>query len=167
MFNGDVKKIKEDLAALKPNVFISVPRLYNKFYQKIKGDVGALTGCKSWLANKAIASKMATEEKSGAFTHFLYDRLIFNKMKAVLGGRVKFLLTGSAPISVEVMRFLKICFCADFLVGYGQTEGCGATFVSHTLEKKVANSVGGPTLMVEYKLINVPEMNYLVTNKDE
>jgi long-chain acyl-CoA synthetase len=45
--------------------------------------------------------------------------LVFNKVKAKLGGRVKMIITGSAPISAEVMDFLKICFCSVMLEGYG------------------------------------------------
>jgi long-chain acyl-CoA synthetase len=49
----------------------------------------------------------------------LWDPLIFNKIKNLIGGRVKLMITGSAPISAEVLNFLKICFCAPILEGYG------------------------------------------------
>jgi long-chain acyl-CoA synthetase len=53
--------------------------------------------------------------------------LIFNKIKAMLGGRVRIMATGSAPLSAEVIDFLKICFCTDLLEGYGLTETCAGS----------------------------------------
>lgn len=53
---------------------------------------------------------MENLHKKGDYSHFLYDTLIFNKVKKVLGGRVRIAVTGSAPISNEVIDFLKIAF---------------------------------------------------------
>lgn len=63
MFGGDVLKIKEDLAILKPTIFVSVPRLFNKFYDTIKAKMSDLTGCKSSLARRAINAKLANVDK--------------------------------------------------------------------------------------------------------
>jgi long-chain acyl-CoA synthetase len=49
-------------------------------------------------------------------------------MKAILGGKVRIMLTGSAPLSVEVFDFLKVCFCTYFVEAYGMTETCGGSF---------------------------------------
>ena len=45
-FNGNIKKLTLDIAELRPNVFVSVPRLYNKFYDKINGKIASQTGFK-------------------------------------------------------------------------------------------------------------------------
>ena len=50
-YGGDVLKLKEDLADLKPTIFPSVPRLYNKFYDAIKGKLNALTGVYLYINN--------------------------------------------------------------------------------------------------------------------
>ena len=50
-------------------------------------------------------AKSANIDKTGEFKHTFYDALVFNKFKDILGGRVKRILTGSAPISKEVMKF--------------------------------------------------------------
>lgn len=49
-YQGDPLKLTEDLAVLKPALFPSVPRLWNRIYTKIKGTIDGLTGCKGWLA---------------------------------------------------------------------------------------------------------------------
>jgi long-chain acyl-CoA synthetase len=87
-------------------------------------------------------------------------------MKTVLGGNVKYMLTGSAPISTEVRKFMKICFACPFAEGYGQTEGLGGSFLTDP-EDPTMGHVGGPIPHLEFKLLDVPEMNYFSTDKNE
>jgi long-chain acyl-CoA synthetase len=166
IFGGDVRNIKEDLAILKPDVFISVPRLFNKFYDGIQGKMRAATGIKAKLANRAMFAKDRNYESGGYYTHKIWDNIVFNKMQDALGGNVKYMLTGSAPISSEVRKFMKICFACPFAEGYGQTEGLGGQFLTHPDDPEMGN-VGGPIPHVEFKLIDVPEMNYYSTDKNE
>jgi len=166
MFNGNVLKLKEDLAILKPNIFVSVPRLFNKFCDTIKMGLGQATGVKKWLVDRAVKVKMENYEEDGSVTDWFYDKLVFSKMKAVLGGEVKILLTGSAPIALEVIKFLKICFCANIAEGYGQTEGTAGEFLPDMGDHSSGN-VGGVAKHLEMKLIDVPEMKYLSTDVDE
>jgi long-chain acyl-CoA synthetase len=58
-FNGDVMKLKEDLIDVRPTIFPSVPRLYNKFYDAIQAKFNAETGMKKWLIDTAISTKLA------------------------------------------------------------------------------------------------------------
>lgn len=58
-FNGDVLKIKEDLLDVRPTVFPSVPRLYNKFYDAINAKFNAETGVKKWLIDTAVSTKLS------------------------------------------------------------------------------------------------------------
>ena len=55
-------KLTNDLQEVKPTFFCSVPRLYNKIYDKMKGNIEALTGMKKILANKAIKTKLENLE---------------------------------------------------------------------------------------------------------
>lgn len=165
LYGGDVLKIKDDLAILKPTIFVSVPRLFNKFHDTIKSKLDETTGCKGSIARSAVSTKLANV-KTGKYTHWWYDTLVFNKMKAVLGGRVEVLLSGSAPLSMPVKHFMKIAFCCPFIEGYGQTEGCGGQFIQ-SIEDPNLDNVGGPIPHNEFKLIDVPEMNYFSTDKDD
>lgn len=166
MFNGNVLKIKEDLAILKPNIFVSVPRLFNKFADTIRMGLGQATGVKKWLVDRAVKVKMENYEEDGSVTDWFYDKLVFSKMKAVLGGNVRIMLTGSAPIALEVIKFLKICFCVNIAEGYGQTEGTAGEFLPDMGDHSSGN-VGGIAKHLEFKLIDVPEMKYLSTDQDE
>jgi long-chain acyl-CoA synthetase len=59
--------------------------------------------------------------------HGLYDKLVFNKTREILGGEMRAMITGSAPISSDVLDFLRICFINEICNGYGMTEGTGAS----------------------------------------
>ena len=60
------------------------------------------------LINRAINSKLSNYQKNGSLTHAIWDRLVCNKFKNALGGRVRIMVTGSAPISQETLNFLKV-----------------------------------------------------------
>lgn len=118
-FNGDVFRLKEDLAELRPTIFVSVPRLFNRFYDAMKAKIEDMTGIKRRLVDRAISAKLAKLERTGDPTHGLWDCLVCKKFKAVLGGRVEFMVTGSAPISKDIMSFLKVAFSCPIYEGYG------------------------------------------------
>jgi len=113
---------------------------------------------------KGIAAKTANLNRNATYTHGCYDNLVFKKMKALLGGRVKCMITGSAPIDLEVLNFLKVNFCVPVLEGYGLTETSGGTSITN-VNDPVAGHVGGPLEMCKFRLRDVPEMNYKHTNK--
>jgi long-chain acyl-CoA synthetase len=77
------------------------------------------TGLTAKLVKHAVETKLENLRSTGETTHSLYDRMVFKRTKALLGGRVRMLVTGSAPISPDILEFLKICFCAPILEGYG------------------------------------------------
>lgn len=104
---------------------------------------------------------MANLKATGAVTHALWDKLVFNQIKEQFGGCIRILTTASAPMSAEIMDFLKICFCVDMLEGYGQTEG-GIWFTKPG--DRLTGHVGAPVHSVEYKLVDVPELDYLTTD---
>jgi len=162
-YNGDVQKITSDLHELKPTIFVSVPRLFTRFYEKMQEGLDKLTGVKKTLAAKAVETKLENLKKYGVLQHGIYDTLVFAKMKQAMGGRVRFMLTGSAPIEPRVQDFLRIALGVPLVEGYGQTESCASSFISH-IEVPSFGHVGGPLNCVELKVVDVPEMNY--TSKD-
>lgn len=166
LYGGNILAIKDDLKILQPTIFVSVPRMYNKFYDVIQEQVRELTGIKGTLARRAIKTKLSNHNYDGSTTHMLYDSLVFKKMRSALGGKVKYCLTGSAPISDEVRGFLKIAFSCGFAEGYGQTEAMAGEFVSNK-DDKTFGHVGGCLPQNEFKLVDVPSMKYFSTDKDE
>ena len=163
-FGGDILKlVKEDLPMLQPTFFPSVPRLFNKIFGQIQANFAAAGGVKGWLIKKAVAAKQANLKASGTCTHGFYDKVVFKKVKALVGGNVRIMLTGSAPISAEVLDFLKICFCCYIYEGYGMTETSAGSVLTKYLDPKTGH-VGGPVANVKIRLRDIPEMNYLHTS---
>lgn len=79
-----------------------------------------------------------------------------------LGGKVQFIGTGSAPISPEVLDFLKVAFSCEISEGYGQTENMGTATRNVTGEHRPAGGVGPPQAGVKIKLVDVPEVRLLL-----
>jgi long-chain acyl-CoA synthetase len=116
-----------------------------------------------WIFNKAINTKLEQLKETAEVTHSVYDKLIFSKIKEILGGRVRFFITGGAPISQEVMDYIKVAFSAPMLQAYGITETCGFTCCSSVWETR-AGVVGGPLPCLKMKLIDIPALGYLTTD---
>ncbi|KNC98543.1 uncharacterized protein SPPG_06233 [Spizellomyces punctatus DAOM BR117] len=158
-FRGDVTLLMDDFTTLKPTTFPSVPRLLNRIYDKInQGALESGSAVKAGLFRMALNSKLEGL-KQGSLTHPVWDRLVFNKVKAVMGGKMRFILSGSAPLSKDVMAFLRAAFGFQISEGYGQTEstaGCGVTWPGDY----TVGHVGPPIACQEVKLVSVPEMNY-------
>jgi len=162
-FRGDVLGLLDDIAALQPTIFCSVPRLLNRIYDKVNAGVREGSVVKQKLFAWAYASKKRALER-GEKPNAVFEKLVFSKLRAKLGGRVRYMSTGSAPISPEVMEFLRICFGGVVFEGYGMTES--ACVISKTDASDFSTGhVGAPVPCCEIKLVDVNEMRY--TCKDQ
>ena len=161
---GDVLKILEDAQIMKPHTMPGVPRIWNRVYAAIKLQMEA-PGLKGALLRRAVATKLDNWRKYGTVTHPVYDRLVFSKIKALVGGECQYMITGSAPLAPDVHEILKIAFCNDFIQGYGMTETCAS--VSRTVPWDITSpgTCGFLLGINEAKLLDVPEMNYTHLDK--
>ncbi|XP_041114758.1 long-chain-fatty-acid--CoA ligase 1-like isoform X2 [Polyodon spathula] len=159
-FQGDIRLLMDDLKTLQPSVFPVVPRLLNRMFDRIFGQ--ANTPLKRWLLDFATKRKEA-ELKSGIVRNdSVWDKLIFNKVQASLGGKVRLMITGAAPVSPTVLSFLRAALGCQFYEGYGQTEctaGCSMTLPGDW----TAGHVGPPMPCSAIKLVDVAEMNYFAS----
>ncbi|KAL3648944.1 Long chain acyl-CoA synthetase 6, peroxisomal [Castilleja foliolosa] len=157
-YQGDNMKLLEDMAVLKPTIFGSVPRLYNRIYAGIINAVKTSGVVREKLFNTAYNSKklsILNGKKSSPF----WDRLVFDKIKQKLGGRVRHMVSGASPLSPEIMDFLRVCFGCKVVQGYGMTESsCVITIMDET--DILSGHVGAPIASCETKLVDVPEMSY-------
>lgn len=160
-FQGDIRLLMDDLSTLKPTVFPVVPRLLNRMYDKIFGQANSLV--KRWLLGFAYRRKEAELMKNIVRRDSIWDRLIFRKVQASLGGHVRLMLIGAAPVSPTVLSFIRAAMGCQFYEGYGQTEctaGCTLTMPGDW----TAGHVGAPLPCNSVKLVDVAEMNYLAAN---
>jgi long-chain acyl-CoA synthetase len=97
----------------------------------------------------------------------VWDKIVFKKVRDdVFGGCLRFMLTGASPISPDVCDFFKVVCCCPVIEGYGQSESCGASFTT-ILGDPFSGYVGGPTIMNEIRLMDVPDMKYTSEDKEE
>lgn len=164
-FRGDPLLLIEDMQACRPTFLIAAPRVLNKIYDKIQVGIDAAGGAKKKLFDAAVASKTRNLLSSGELKHGFYDRLIFNKIKKGLGfDHVRYLISGSAPLSKTVMYFYRVMLGVPVLEGYGQTEGAACATICHPDDMTTAGHVGAPNAACEIVLADVPEMGYLHTD---
>jgi len=167
-YQGDPLKILDDLVALRPTFFPSVPRLLSRIHDKIMAGVSEAGGMKAALFQRALAAKVSAlrtdKEGAGTLTHRLWDTLVFNPLKKRLGlDRCEVLITGSAPLSPEVMNFLRAAFGVPVMEGYGQTESSAVGTVTDPYDFTTGH-VGVPSSSNEIALFDCPEMGYLSTD---
>ncbi|XP_038610895.1 long-chain-fatty-acid--CoA ligase 1 isoform X2 [Tachyglossus aculeatus] len=156
-FQGDIRLLMDDLKALQPTIFPVVPRLLNRMFDKIFGQ--ANTTVKRWVLDFASKRKEA-ELRSGIIrNNSLWDKLIFHKIQASLGGKVRLMITGAAPVSATVLTFLRAALGCQFYEGYGQTE-CTAGCCLSIPGDWTAGHVGAPMPCNHIKLVDIEEMNY-------
>jgi len=166
-FQGSVVKLFDDIQALQPTIFPSVPRLFNRLFDKVTQTINQTGGLKKTLFDAAYASKKSQLDSGSIPWNPIYDKLIFEKMREKLGGKVRLIITGSAPISAEVHQFLKICFCCPVIQGYGLTETSAGSTIT-LMEDPFTGNVGLPLPCCEIRLQDVSEMNYFAKdNKGE
>jgi len=126
----NVNKVGENLQEVKPDVFAAVPRLFEKMRAKVLDNVATQPASKQKIFKWAlgIAAERVpyrVERKSMplglAMKSAVADKLVFRKILARLGGNVKYVLSGGAPLSAELAAFF-IGAGLEILEGYGLTE---------------------------------------------
>ena len=160
-WQGSVKHILEDVGALKPTFFCGVPRIFDRIYSAVMAKMSS-----SFVAG--LLYRIAMSRKFGAMKagHSVFtaapfmDKLIFNKVKARLGGNVRIMISGGAPLAPHVEKFLRVAMCCPVVQGYGLTETCAASFCAVPDDLSMFATIGVPFPSVEYRLEAVPEMNY-------
>lgn len=157
--SGDIRKLMEDAQILRPTFLPVVPRLLNRMSDAVNTRLETASPLAKLLFRLAYKAKLA-EMRSGVFRRdSIWDRLVFNRIQAGLGGRVELMVTGSAPISADVLEMCRVVTGAIILEGYGQTE-CAAVATVTVPGEMRGGHVGGPGPAAHITLVDVPELNY-------
>lgn len=136
--DGRMPKLIENLAVIKPTFMAAAPRIFEKAYNKIVQNATEKGGAKERIFRWAVSvgrevSKLRQQKKEPtgmlALRYTIADKLVFSKLKARFGGNIRFFISGSAPLSLEMAEFFH---AADILIleGYGLTESSAASFVN-------------------------------------
>uniref|UniRef100_A0A665X3Q6 Arachidonate--CoA ligase n=1 Tax=Echeneis naucrates TaxID=173247 RepID=A0A665X3Q6_ECHNA len=160
-YQGDISLLMDDIKTLKPTFFPVVPRLLNRIYDKILGSV--TSPLRRALLHYAVRRKQAELSSGVVRNNSLWDKLVFNRIQASLGGNLRFALTASAPISPTVLSFLRATLGCLIFEGYGQTE-CTAGCTFSMPGDWSAGHVGAPLPCAMVKLVDIPDMKYYANN---
>ncbi|KAI0232937.1 medium-chain fatty acid-CoA ligase faa2 [Massospora cicadina] len=158
-YSGNILGLMDDVVSLKPTVMVSVPRLLNRIYDQVTKRTLYGQGVGPALFRIALRSKLDAYRSGGGVRHAVWDAAVFSRVRALFGGRLEVLITGSAPIDPKVLEFLRVTLACDVLNGYGATETCAAACIGLPGDT-AAGPVGPPVGCLEFKLVDVPEMGY-------
>ena len=123
------KTLVRDMPEVRPTILVSVPKVFNSVYDGIKKKMAAEGGATSKIFDLAVANGRKREQqlKRGAPSRWvdiqnnLYDKLVFTKVRAAFGGRLRYAFSGGAAISTEVAEFISLVGITVY-EGYGLTE---------------------------------------------
>jgi len=160
-YQGNINELFADINVLRPTFLVGAPRVWSRLYDKLTLTMENGPAYKKKLFNWGFKAKQAALRK-GESTLF-WDKILFNKTKARLGGRVRHITSGSAPLDPKLAEFLKICFCCQVVEGYGLTENTAVASCAQ-MSDSLFGHTGAPIECLEIKLLDVPEMGYSSKN---
>ncbi|KAJ1913667.1 long-chain fatty acid-CoA ligase [Mycoemilia scoparia] len=157
--NDNVRDCVGDVQELRPTIMVGVPQVWDTIRSSVlhtvqekgrlmSGIFGTAVFLKSILANSHLPT-------------FPID-FLFKRVRDQLGGRLKFIITGGAPISKETQRFLDLTLC-PVIQGYGMTETSGLISAQMPGDNSL-DTVGAPVPSIEIKLVDVEELGYFSKN---
>jgi len=160
-FAESIPKLVENMSEVHPTILVSVPRIYEKLHAKIM--MGAQSGFKKTLVHWALGvgklvaeGRLKGQEPTGmlALKYYIAHKLVFAKVQAKLGGRLKYAISGGAPLAKEIAVFLGAVGLTVF-EGYGLSETSPVLTANRPGAIKLG-SVGQPWPGVELKIAPEP-----------
>ncbi|HEY8090451.1 MAG TPA: AMP-binding protein, partial [Polyangiaceae bacterium] len=151
-----VDKILDNLAEVKPTVLLSVPRIFNRIYTAVQGQIASKPKPVQELVKAAL--KVTAKERTGERLKLhelalleLVDKLVFEKVRARFGGRLKYAVSGGAALSRDVAEFIDSLGITVY-EGYGLTETSPIATVNMPGARKIGSvgrAVPGVTVEID------------------
>jgi len=158
-FAESVEAVAQNLLEVRPHIMVSVPRVFEKIYTKVMDQVMASPAARRKIFFWALkvgkaygALKLAGRPIPGglAFRRKIAAKLVFSKIVAKTGGRIRFFVSGGAPLSKDIAEFF-YAIGLVILEGYGLTE-TSPVLALNTFEHIRLGTVGHPVPGVEIKI---------------
>ncbi|XP_038211707.1 long-chain-fatty-acid--CoA ligase 4 [Zerene cesonia] len=157
-----MKGTKGDATILQPTCITTVPLIMDRISKGITDKVSRSGEFAGAFFKWAYAYKQGWM-KRGYDTPIL-NTIVFKKVRALLGGRVRLMIAGGAPLAPDTHTQVRLCLCCDVIAGYGLTETTSCATIMDLLDRSTGR-VGAPTTGTDIKLVNWEEGNYRVGNK--
>lgn len=165
VYAESLDKVVDNLQIAKPTILISVPRIFEKVYSKVMDTIQKESDIKKKVFDWALSASSAYYEKINqdkAPTPFqiiqknLAYKLVFEKIYNRFGGRIRFLVSGGAPLSPDIMVFLQNANLT-ILEGYGLTETI-APCILNPVVRQIPGTIGLPLGDVQVKFADDGEI---------
>ncbi|KAL6225679.1 hypothetical protein ACLB2K_004528 [Fragaria x ananassa] len=156
-YHGDLNALGDDMMELKPTLLAGF-----KLISGIKQGVQQLNPRRQKIFDilykyKRAWMNMGFKNRNASP---IADLLAFRKIKNRLGGRIRLIISGGAPLSAEIEEFLRVTCCCFVVQGYGLTETVGPTAFGYPDEMCMIGVVGTVSVFNELRLEEVPDMGY-------
>jgi long-chain acyl-CoA synthetase len=157
--DGRIDRLIENLGAVRPTFVCAVPRIFEKLHARILASAREGGRVKAALFRWAVGVGLAVSQlrrearAPGAVLtaqHALADRLVFRRIRALFGGRLRFFVSGSAPLSREIAELFD-AMGVVILEGYGLTETSAATHCNLPWARRLG-TVGPPLAGIEVRI---------------
>lgn len=154
-----VDTLASDLLEAAPTLMVAVPRVFEKVYAKVSEEAAHQSPAKrrifQWAVNRgrrvyALAAEGRPIPRSLARQRQIADRLVFKKVRQALGGRLRYVISGGAPLAREIGEFF-YAMGVTIIEGYGLTETSPVLAVNPP-DRPLYGSVGRPLSNVEIKI---------------
>ncbi|GMV39037.1 MAG: AMP-dependent synthetase [Myxococcales bacterium] len=168
--DGRLDKIVDNLAVVQPTFMAAAPRIFEKVYNKVVSGAQQAGGAKLKIFKWALGVGRAASKELQAgrtpsgwlgFKYGIADKLVFSKLRARFGGRVRFFISGSAPLNRDIAEFFHAAGLV-ILEGYGLTESSAASVVNRPTSNKFG-TVGQPLPGTQVKI--APDGEILMTSR--
>merc|ERR1712241_242625 len=153
--------VKGDANLLRPTLMCAVPLILERIYKSMVDTMKRQGWFVEELFHYLVAYKMKWQDRG--FDTPLLNKTLFRKIRYFLGGRVRLLLSGGAPLSGDTHSLTRTCLSTPIMQGYGLTETASCATVTHTRDRVVGRA-GSPLYNVDIKLVDWEEGNYRVTD---
>ncbi|HUK14152.1 MAG TPA: long-chain fatty acid--CoA ligase [Thermoanaerobaculaceae bacterium] len=141
----------DTMRRLRPDAFVAVPRFFEKVHDRVMHEVAHAPRLKRAIFHAALRYGVAGVQRGRrGLAHPLYDALVYAKVRQALGGRVRFSISGGAPLPVFIAEFFH-AIGLKVLEGYGLTETSPVIAVNRYDEFKLG-TVGPPIPGVEVRI---------------
>lgn len=163
-YNRSIPQLADDFVVLKPTVMISVPRIFERIHNTFSVSLESMSPLKRFLFKTAIGVGWHSFRYQQGIASWhpklllnaLLDHLVAQEVRDTLGGQLRYMIVGGAPLSEEVAKTF-IAFGIPLLQGYGLTESSPVVSVN-TLKQNRPDSIGLPLRGVEAKLMENDEL---------
>jgi len=153
---------KGDSDVLRPTLMCAVPLVLERIYKTMVETMRLKGWFVEELFHYMVQYKMKWQDRG--FDTPILNKTLFRKIRYFLGGRVRTLLSGGAPLSPDTQSLCRTCLSMPVMQGYGLTETASCATVTSARDRTTGRA-GAPLLDTDIKLVNWEEGNYRVTDK--